>query len=820
MCAPLPGAAARRRRSAARIATLPRMLNGPHAPKSPTQRLIHAALGGVLALALAPAAAQAARAAPTPTGPPPPDSFLLTPTEQLGWPGFETGTEVTPTGDLYTGYGEQTFSVGAGTTFDPKTHNLDSGRYPIVRMFKVDHGVLYQLTTFQTQVAGAPVTFAHIYMKNLLPHFTRGRVVTAFRHDGGELTTRNTACCVRAYRFPRPREAAKSGLYEQPGVAFNPDSAYALQPTANGTVLLRDGKAVLFYSPPPAGSQATQILRAGGSAAVPATQFGRTFYNVPLPRGAARTLDFRLPVVPIDPADGHFGVVATARFPTFVGLTRNFWRSVLGRVMAVSVPEAKVTNAFYASIINDALARYTNQRGEWIQTVNQLRYHSFYIRDAAVITRMFDLVGLHAEAEQNLDFFLRYQQDDGLFISRPEQFDNFGQALWAIAEHYRRTDDLAFARRMFPAVRAAMNWFIAQRAIDPLHLMPAVTSPYDNDLVAGHLTGDNFWAAAGVQGAVDMAAALGESSLAANWRVNLGDFENTLRTAITARRPRGPIPASLDQPGGQQWGALWGTYPGGVFPAASIVTQNTMRAARRTFSEGILTYANHSLLHDYSGFRVFETELLNNQQLNVVNGLYSELAHTTGTHAGFEAGAAPFGDRVVDDSTVPHGWFAAEYATLLRNMLVREDGNNVVLMSAVSPLWIGPGKRISVRNAPTARGGVNFLLVGTRTGANLYWSSNLKPGTRLLWQVPYAARNVRARGLTFGGRQIALSGSTGHLTVSWTLVGKPPSAASTFQNLMAAYARSPRGATARHVAGTHGPARNPGGDLNSSAIAP
>ena len=66
-----------------------------------------------------------------------PVSYLLTPTDQLGFPGQKPGTLVTPEGDLYTGWAELTFNVGGPETFEPRSHTLEGGRYPIVHLFKV-----------------------------------------------------------------------------------------------------------------------------------------------------------------------------------------------------------------------------------------------------------------------------------------------------------------------------------------------------------------------------------------------------------------------------------------------------------------------------------------------------------------------------------------------------------------------------------------------------------------------------------------------------------------------------------------------------------
>ena len=53
-----------------------------------------------------------------------------------------------------------------------------------------------------------------------------------------------------------------------------------------------------------------------------------------------------------------------------------------------------------------------------------------------------------------------------------------------------------------------MAWLIGARAADPLDLLPA-TTPSDNEQVTGHITGDDFWALAGVEQAVELAKASG-----------------------------------------------------------------------------------------------------------------------------------------------------------------------------------------------------------------------------------------------------------------------------------------------------------------------
>jgi hypothetical protein len=115
-------------------------------------------------------------------------------------------------------------------------------------------------------------------------------------------------------------------------------------------------------------------------------------------------------------------------------------------------------------------------------------------------------------------------------------------------------------------------------------------------------------------------------------------------------------------------------------------------------------------------------------------------------------------------------------------------------MSAVSPAWLRPGKRISVAGAPTTRGNVSYTLSATKGGAVLTWKTDVAPGTRLLWPVPYAARDVRASGLSRRRGLITLSGPSGHLVVRWRLVGEDPTFKGAFAHLMTQYFNSPDGA--------------------------
>jgi hypothetical protein len=732
--------------------------------------------------ALAPPTALAAPAAPAETHP---YSFLTEPTDQLGVPGYIPGTTVTPDGALYTGWAELAFRFGPRLQpADGTVRDLLGGRYPVVRYYLHSGAVQYTVTTLAAAVGHRPVNFVRVTIRNAGARAQNAAWGAGLRYSGGKLESNGN----HRFRFKRPVQPLREGLYTQPGVAFDPFSVWAF---AGGSVT-RDGQALLLFPRAPAGVTLRQTLRPGGTTAPvsESTVFGEVDYRVRLAPGRQVELDFAMPVVPVAPGSGDYGEIARATFAGQLAGAVRYWQRLYGSAIHIQVPEPKVADTFYTSLANIAIARYPAASGGWVQAVNKLQYNAFWLRDASFMANALDLAGLHGLATQDLEFFLSWQQSDGLFLSRRQQYDGFGEALWGIAEHALRTGDRGFARQMIGPVGRALNWFETERQTEPWGLMPA-SAPGDDELTTGHITGDNFLAADGIQAAIGMAKLAGRDDLAGRWAQDLQAFMTDLRGRVSAAETKtgGWIPPALEANGGEDWGNLWAAYPAPLLAPGDPAVTATLRHVISHFREGIATYYGGAALHDYLGFRVFETELLRGQQLDVVNGLYSELAHTTSTNGGFEVGILPHGARVVNDDVAPHGWFAAEYVALLRNMLVREDGREVALMSAVSPSWLLPGRQIVVAGADTSSGRIGYTLRAVAGGAVLQWHGTLAPGTRLVWPVPSAARDVRAHGLSRDGRTITLSPGSGRLVVRWRLRGPFPSFSATVRQVLAQYRR-------------------------------
>ncbi len=665
--------------------------------------LILAAGFSTTAAAAASPAATSAAAATTTTG------FLSAPTEQLAVPGMAAGAEVTPEGDLHTGWAEYELRFGRHLRrWNQPTRTLPDSGVPLLSSTLSDGPVRYRVTLFAVPVAGRPVAYETVAAANVSGRPQRARAAILVR--GRPPTS-------AAPNLPSTRQ---DGRVLSVRLAPHRSARFTWQ---------------ISLEPPPAGG-AVRTLEA-------------------MPLGAARAA------------------------------LRSLWAGQEAGMMRIAVPEAKVSATYEAAIVQMLESR-VQTAGGWEQMPNRLQYRAFWIRDAAIETQALDLAGLHVAAAQNLTFIDAFQRPDGLFISQPGQYDGWGQALWALAQHAELTGERGYAAAQLGRIGAAIDWLSAASATDPLGLLPA-SNPHDNELAYGHITGDDLWAVAGLRSAIAAATLAGQSADAAAWSAVDQRFEAALHREIEAAVARtGHIPPVLDAKGGQDWGNYWAAYPVPVLDPRSPAVAATLRWARAHMAEGLPTYLHGRELHDYLGFRIFETELEAGDAADAVAGLYAELAHTTATDAGWETGVAPYGRRLSGTNLAPHGTFAAEYVALLRNMLVADTpAGGVQLLDGASPAWLGPGQHITVTAAPTNHGTISFTERSTRQGESLAWHGALAAGTPLSWKLPWWARRVRladepggvvgspvSSGRVHGG-VIALHGDSGSVTV--TFAGRRPS---------------------------------------------
>ncbi len=643
-----------------------------------------------------------------------PFSYFLIPSDVLGFKDSPEGTQVTHDGAFNTGFGE--FDVFIGKTPTPMNQRIKTllrGHLPILQYSCEHDGLHYSVEAFAAPLELSPfdllINFIRITVTNAGSSSRFGGLGVGFHPLHGQ--GRHPLTCQPWYRAQfMDRERLATGP-----VSFQHDGAW------------RSNHLIYTFSAPDASRERT-----------PADGGPQLHWRFKLKPGTSRAFDFKVPYVPL--ARHHtqrLTRLRAAQYDDYRDRVITFWTRLLDRATSINLPEDKVADTFKAGLIYDLIARDITEDGRFIQKVNEFQYDSFYPRDAAYIARSYDLLGLHDIARETIAHF--FEPDHGAPTALKRLMpDDWGQSLWAVAQHIRFTADVAYAHSVFPAISAHIAAFERACADDPWGLWPA-TGPYDNEAITGHYTGHSFWALLGLDEAIYLARLTGREDDARRWQSIRDGYMSRFTTrldAVTAQTG-GYIPPGLEDPlAGCDWAnASGGVYPFGVFEAFDhrvTATVNTIRTFK--YREGIMTYgpnawavrdlvrrnqpADPGWLHHYETFYVDQTLLARGEQRAVIEDLYAILAHTSSTHAGFEYSIRPWSDRDPGANRPPHGWFAARYNELLRNMFVREEGTDLHLLSAISPKWISmaPGAQstsIRVERAATRFGPLSYHIETT-----------------------------------------------------------------------------------------------------------
>jgi hypothetical protein len=728
-------------------------------------------LAAATAVALSAPAGAAASASPIPWDGQAGYGYVAQPTDQLGVPGEVAGAAILPDGSIFTPSVEVTPWLGGAALGIEARRGMPDPVVPLYATGPDPDGA--DASWWAGTVAGVPSAVLTLHPG------ARGRAGVALRWGG----TKKPGGKPSAYRFARPVVPSRPGLYDQPGQRFRAGRCWKVVQRGSSWTVQRGDSIVAVVL-----GRGKRAKRRG----LPKTKVTECS---PRPnavgaalRIAVTSLDGNLRVVvplrPIRTTDKRAKSLRRADVAAAAQAMIDGWKAQRAAGAVIRVPEASVQRAFDASVTGMLVPRYQLKDGRWVQAVNKLQYHAFWIRDLAVISDSLDRVGLSSKAAEDLAFLADWQTPEGTFVSRPGQGDGFGQALWALGQHVRFTGDVDFAKRWAAAVDKAVTWATSTIATTDTGLLPP-SDPNDNESVAGTLTGDQLWGVAGLDAAASLAGYAGDAAL----KTRALRARDTLRArtaaAMRATAVNGRLQPTLDGQVGRSWGERWASWPYPTLDPSDPLVQSTLAADFAEQQEGVATYAG-KWLHSYLGFRDWQTWLRAGNQVQPVAGLYATLAHLTATGGGFETSVAPWADREAKVNLAPHGWLAAELATFVRDLIAHEDQSDLVVLGALPSAWTMPGAVTHVERLPTTFGLLDLDLTPNETGATLTWTLTPRDGIalgRLRWPLPPWVKLTRVTGASRVGNEIRSTANAGKAELTWT---REPDQGPTLQGTLAA----------------------------------
>jgi hypothetical protein len=495
---------------------------------------------------------------------------------------------------------------------------------------------------------------------------------------------------------------------------------------------------------------------------------GALRFDLMLPPGQVRTIGFVCPVLPGGRAVGHKwdGVSSWAQFdlavpnPPTGGVYQfdpgpkywaqqkadalfaeavAYWKGLQGRV-ALRLPDPRWAEAFAAIVGHAALCM--NEGAPDVAVVN----YNVFNRDGMYVANIFQKSGNFDLAAQAIDYFLRHPFNGRV---QPEA-DNPGQILWVMGEHWKFTRQRDWLARVYPSARKIAAMIRYYRTTPGPHWVcetnldfgDALPKDQRKELKPGACDGFNpnyteAYDIAGLRGAILLAEAMSEGAppesaegraLASGaagdaraWRTLAEELFAAYEQRFATNLPRG-------------YGSYSVLWPCRLYPFSEgkgfeqfkgVGAQNP--AGWRYFP---LARAHQGLLagNRRAGFDTLNLHLAHPQ----MQGWYAfDEGGDSGT-GGWNHVRTTWRQGKASDA-MPHGWAMAEFHLLLRDSLVFEDGDRLVLLAGVPPDWFTNAAGMKVERMPTHFGFCSFTYTPTATGATLVLDSAAPGGCLLRW---------------------------------------------------------------------------------------
>jgi hypothetical protein len=393
----------------------------------------------------------------------------------------------------------------------------------------------------------------------------------------------------------------------------------------------------------------------------------------------------------------------------------------------------------YAGAANDGQDLYVVKPGATV-------YDAFWYRDGAYLVTALDVAGYAEEAEKSLRLFWQQnlpgifasygQQRSGVWQAPITEWDGQGQALWALVYHFQVTGDKGWLRTVYESIRKGALWIknvteltqiLNEHGEKPFYfgLLPAGEG---EAIGGGYQYYHDFWAVLGLREAIVAAEALGQDADAAWMKNTYEEFcANLLASVKQAYQRIGNnefIPATPFDPQLDIWGAIAALYPARFLDVQDPMMTSTLARMAQHCQEDEYTFFVTKKIWTYITADWAMCYLLRNDLPMFYRLFNGYVAHASPTNAWIEE---IFLDSHLGTGDMPHGWAAGQYVHLHRNSLVYEDGKKLELCWGVQPDWLSDGAKLSVKQAPTRFGKIQFEL--QRSGSSLTLDYNLTPAS-------------------------------------------------------------------------------------------
>ena len=422
----------------------------------------------------------------------------------------------------------------------------------------------------------------------------------------------------------------------------------------------------------------------------------------------------------------------------------DFWKSYIGRGAHFEVPEQRVNDAYKAWLA------YSQLDVDKINGVYEPHdgvgfYEENYGYSCTLHCIALDMYGLHDKAERYLDSIMHFQEPDGLY-SQNFGLPDMGTLLLALSEHYNYTGKKAWLKRVSGNMIRAADWIIRKRADAPkegvLKGMIKFRAYCDYATPVYDYFADTY-CCVGMEEAAKALSAIGMTDdakrIGDEAKAYRADILASMDAAVIEKDGRKYLPLEPEThrllndsqyTGGDYYGLVTGCLlENGFLPAddkrAYLFTD--LMEQKNGLIAGVCKFQPGGIDHAYT-YGYLMTQLKRGDARKVILGFYSMLAYgmTRDTYSGVECTNIVTGANYW---TLPHLYSATQQLRLLRNMILREEGDSLRIGDAIPRAWLEDGKKVVANSAPTVFGDVSFTISSSAKSGRI--TVKISPPTRI-----------------------------------------------------------------------------------------
>jgi hypothetical protein len=417
-----------------------------------------------------------------------------------------------------------------------------------------------------------------------------------------------------------------------------------------------------------------------------------------------------------------------------------YWQNLAGRA-TIRTPDPR-----WAEMMTAILGHAAVSMNEGAPDVAVVNYNVFN-RDGVYVANILQKSGNVELARAAIDYFLSHPFNGRV---HPEA-DNSGQILWIMGEHWRFTRDGQWLKRVYPAVQKLAALIRYYRTTPGPHWVSMTSLEFGESLPVerrkqlrpGSCDGHHpeyteAFDIAGLIAAVLLAEAAGEAKDAAAWKQIADTLLQRYDEQFGKRLPNG-------------YGSYSVLWPCRLYPLGEGKAHEQFKDVG-TKKPGGWRYFPLATAH--------QGLLAGNRQSGHAT-LDAHLAHEQmqGWYAFDEGGASGAGGWPRLRTTwnhgvaMPHGWAIAEMWLLMRDCLLHEDGDRLVLLAGVPSRWLTASEPVVVEQMPTHFGPCSLSYEPSAGGAVLRLTGKASPPGGHVLRLPVA---LKAR-VTIEGKEVPRS---------------------------------------------------------------